>query len=140
MIGGDWSQNCSMFSIKDKDLKEKDLPLLLCRLFGPSGYVLDSNVYVAGLDHDDPRITRVMKLEKQDWIEFKNIDDHPSGGFSHLLYIQDKFLIFGGLTKDYEPSSDIYSFNKSTYKQLDNQMSDASDKEYPDYFLTGQSI
>ncbi len=59
-----------MLSFNNKDLKEKYLHPLPCRLFGPSGYVLDSNVYVAGLDHEDKRITRVMKLEKNDWIEF----------------------------------------------------------------------
>jgi hypothetical protein len=50
-----------MLSFDDEDLTEKDLteknskkPLLLpCMLFGPSGYVLDSNVYVAGLDYED---------------------------------------------------------------------------------------
>lgn len=125
-IGGEWSQTCSMLSFNDEDLIEKKLPDLIfprrdekdsiidvpCTLFGPSGYVLNSNVYVAGI-HIEDSTTRVLKLEKNGWIEFKNFGDHSSGGFSHLLYIKDSFLIFGGLTLDYKPSSDVYSFKET---------------------------
>lgn len=53
LIGGEWSRFCSILSISDKDLIETELPSLTYCLVGPSSYILDSIVYIAGLDFED---------------------------------------------------------------------------------------
>lgn len=95
------------------------------KLFGPSAYVLNSIIYLAGLDTDNLDNTVILKLDKHEtnWQTFQTINGYSFGGFCHLTYSNDlqQFLLFGGLsifTKETntlsrfsrEASSDIYRF------------------------------
>jgi hypothetical protein len=60
-------------------------------LFGPSAYVHDSFIYVAGLDADNENNTVILKLEDKEtrWSIFRQIDGYRFGGFSHLTFSND---------------------------------------------------
>jgi hypothetical protein len=61
------------------------------KLFGPSAYVHDSFIYVAGLDSDNKNNTVIFKLEDKEtrWSIFREINGYCHGGFSHLTFSND---------------------------------------------------